>query len=158
VYCHDETAERSLLRGGLFLMKFIMWWSLPLFLWREWLDGDVGIKLEGECVTAEWRWWPMGTLPYCTCTLMDKRGMPCRMHVENKKCTQNFRWPILRDHQEYGRGDPLRWPHDTLYQLKLALTSPTGCGLSVGIVRLQTKTTESRYGSRREVKNLLPLP
>jgi hypothetical protein len=36
----------------------------------------------------------------------------------------------------------LRWPRDTLYQLKLALTSPTGCGRSVGIVRLRTKTTE----------------
>jgi hypothetical protein len=36
----------------------------------------------------------------------------------------------------------LRWPRDTLYQLKLALTSPTGCGSSVGIVRLRTKTTE----------------
>jgi hypothetical protein len=35
-----------------------------------------------------------------------------------------------------------RWPRDTLYQLKLALTSPTGCGRSVGIVRLRTKTTE----------------
>jgi hypothetical protein len=36
----------------------------------------------------------------------------------------------------------LRWPRDTLYQLKLALTSPAGCGRSVGIVRLRTKTTE----------------
>jgi hypothetical protein len=26
---------------------------------------------------------------------------------------------------EYGRGDPLRWPRDTLYPEKLALTSPT---------------------------------
>jgi hypothetical protein len=38
--------------------------------------------------------------------------------------------------------DLLRRPRDTLYQLKLALTSPAGCGRSVGIVRLQTKTTE----------------
>jgi hypothetical protein len=38
--------------------------------------------------------------------------------------------------------DPLRWPRDTLYQLKLALTSPTGYGRSVGIVRLRTRTTE----------------
>jgi hypothetical protein len=44
--------------------------------------------------------------------------------------------------RDYGRGDPLRWPGDTLYQLKLALTSPTGCGRSAGIVRLRTKTTE----------------
>jgi hypothetical protein len=33
--------------------------------------------------------------------------------------------------RDYGRGDPLRWPRDTLYQLKLALTSPTGCGRSL---------------------------
>jgi hypothetical protein len=34
---------------------------------------------------------------------------------------------------------------DTLYQLKLALTSPAGCGRSVGTVRLQTKTTEFSF-------------
>jgi hypothetical protein len=39
-------------------------------------------------------------------------------------------------------GDPLRWPRDTLYPQKLALTSPTGGGRSFGIVRLWTKTTE----------------
>jgi hypothetical protein len=37
------------------------------------------------------------------------------------------------------RGDPLRWPRDTLYPKKLALTSPTSGGRSVGIVRLRTK-------------------
>jgi hypothetical protein len=41
-----------------------------------------------------------------------------------------------------GRGDLLHWPRDTLYPLKLALTSPTSGGRSVGIVRLRTKTTE----------------
>jgi hypothetical protein len=35
--------------------------------------------------------------------------------------------------------DPLRWPRDTFYTQKLALTSPTSGGLSVGIVRLRTK-------------------
>jgi hypothetical protein len=38
-----------------------------------------------------------------------------------------------------GRRDPLRWPRDTLYSQKLALTSPTRGGRSVGIVRLRTK-------------------
>jgi hypothetical protein len=38
-----------------------------------------------------------------------------------------------------GCGDPLRWPRDTLYPQKLALTSPTSSGRSVGIVRLKTK-------------------
>jgi hypothetical protein len=39
-----------------------------------------------------------------------------------------------------GRRDPLRWPRDTLYPQKLALTSPTSGGLSVGIVRVRTKS------------------
>jgi hypothetical protein len=29
------------------------------------------------------------------------------------------------ENREYGRGDPLLWPRDTLYSQKLALTSPT---------------------------------
>jgi hypothetical protein len=33
-----------------------------------------------------------------------------------------------------GRGDSLRWPRDTLYPLKMALTSPTSGDPSVGIV------------------------
>jgi hypothetical protein len=43
---------------------------------------------------------------------------------------------------EYGRGDPLRWPRDTLYPKKLALTSPRSGGRSVGIVRSRTMTME----------------
>jgi hypothetical protein len=43
---------------------------------------------------------------------------------------------------EYSCGDLLRWPHDMLYPQKLALTSPTSSGHSVGIVRLRTKATE----------------
>jgi hypothetical protein len=46
------------------------------------------------------------------------------------------------ENREYGRGDPLRCPRDTLYPQKLALTSPTSGGRSVGIVRLRTKPTE----------------
>jgi hypothetical protein len=42
----------------------------------------------------------------------------------------------------YAHGDPLRWPRDTLYPQKLALTSPTSGGHSIGIVRLQTKAME----------------
>jgi hypothetical protein len=36
------------------------------------------------------------------------------------------------ENREYGRGDPLRRPRETLYPLMLALTSPTGGGRSVG--------------------------
>jgi hypothetical protein len=36
----------------------------------------------------------------------------------------------------------IRWPHDTLYQQKLALTSHTSGGRSVGIVRSRTQAME----------------
>jgi hypothetical protein len=49
------------------------------------------------------------------------------------------------ENREYGRGDPLRWPRDTLDPQKLALTSPTSGGRSVVIVRLRTKATEWVY-------------
>jgi hypothetical protein len=44
--------------------------------------------------------------------------------------------------QEYGRGDPPRWPRDTLCPQKLELTSPARGGRSVGIVRSRTQATE----------------
>jgi hypothetical protein len=45
------------------------------------------------------------------------------------------------ENREYSRGDPLRWPRNTLYPQKFALTSPSG-GRSVDIVCLLTKVTE----------------
>jgi hypothetical protein len=41
--------------------------------------------------------------------------------------------------------DPLRWSRDTLYPQKLALTSPTSGGHSVGIVSSRTKATGAFY-------------
>jgi hypothetical protein len=38
--------------------------------------------------------------------------------------------------REYSHRDPLRWPRDTLYPQKLALTSPTSGGRSVGNILL----------------------
>jgi hypothetical protein len=46
------------------------------------------------------------------------------------------------ENREYGRGGPLRWPRNTLYPQKLALTSPKSGSRSVDIVRLRTKDTE----------------
>jgi hypothetical protein len=40
-------------------------------------------------------------------------------------------------------GDPLRWPRDTLYPQKLAVTLPTCGSRSIGIVRLRSKATRS---------------
>jgi hypothetical protein len=44
--------------------------------------------------------------------------------------------------REYGRGDPLRLPLETLYPQKLALISPKSGGRLVGIDRSQTKSTQ----------------
>jgi hypothetical protein len=44
--------------------------------------------------------------------------------------------------REYGRRDPSRWPRDTLYPQKSALTSSTSSGRLIGIVRSRTKATE----------------
>jgi hypothetical protein len=46
-------------------------------------------------------------------------------------------FPVLKT-EINGHGDPLRWPHDTLYPQKLALASLTSGGRLVGIVRLRT--------------------
>jgi hypothetical protein len=48
---------------------------------------------------------------------------------------------------EYGHGDSLHWPCDTLYMQKLALTSPKSSGRSVSIVRSRTKATEFIFGN-----------
>jgi hypothetical protein len=46
------------------------------------------------------------------------------------------------ENRDYGPWDPSRWPRGTLYKQKLALTSPTSGGRSVGIVRSRTEATE----------------
>jgi hypothetical protein len=57
------------------------------------------------------------------------------------------------ENREYGRRDPSRWPRDTLYPQKLALTLPTSSGHSVGIVRLRIKTAEFVFSSKWVVKH-----
>jgi hypothetical protein len=46
------------------------------------------------------------------------------------------------ENRDYGRGNPLRWPRDTIYPQKSALTSPKRGGRSVGTICLRTKATE----------------
>jgi hypothetical protein len=54
------------------------------------------------------------------------------------------------ENRKYGRGDPSRWPRDTFYLQKLALTSPTSGGCSIGIVRSRTKATEFGFWFSKE--------
>jgi hypothetical protein len=46
---------------------------------------------------------------------------------------------------EYGLGDPSRCSRYTLYPQKVALTSPTSGGRSVGIVRSRTRAMEFSF-------------
>jgi hypothetical protein len=46
------------------------------------------------------------------------------------------------ENREYGRRDSSRLPHDTPLSAKLAITSSTSGGRSVGIARSRTKDTE----------------
>jgi hypothetical protein len=58
------------------------------------------------------------------------------------------------ENREYDRRDPSRWPRATPYPQKLALTSPTSGGRSVGIVRSQTQATEFSFPPPHKI-NLL---
>jgi hypothetical protein len=57
--------------------------------------------------------------------------------------------------REYGRRDPSRWPRGTLYPQKLALTSPTSGGRSVGIVRSRRPRSLVFFFSLYEIKTAL---
>jgi hypothetical protein len=67
--------------------------------------------------------------------------------------------------REYGSRDPSRWSRGTLYSQKLALTSPTSGGRSVGIIRSQTQATGfsslvlfrgSIQGHERQDRHIVP--
>jgi hypothetical protein len=60
------------------------------------------------------------------------------------------------ENRECGRRDPSRWPRGTLYPQKLAISSPTSGGRSVGIVRSRTQTMEFSFSFfRRNSMNIL---
>jgi hypothetical protein len=75
--------------------------------------------------------WP--ALPKGLNTHLDLRVLAIMYRYETTTCLES---------REYGRRDPSRWPRGTLYPQKLALTSPTSGGRSVGIVHSWTQTTE----------------
>jgi hypothetical protein len=70
-----------------------------------------------------------------------KRGAFSLVSATEELLERKSSGSVLED-REYGRGDPLRWPRDILYPQKLALTSPTSGGRSIGIVPSRTKATE----------------
>jgi hypothetical protein len=85
-----------------------------------------------EQFLASWRtggFWRMAQL-HGVC-LVDQHMLSDKKYVSSCSCL--------------GNRDPLRWPRNTLYRQKLALTSPACGGRSVGIVRSQTKATDLMF-------------
>jgi hypothetical protein len=55
------------------------------------------------------------------------------------------------ENREYDHKDPSGLPRGTLYPQKLAITSPTSGGRSVGIIRSRTQATEfSFYANKNQ--------
>jgi hypothetical protein len=65
-----------------------------------------------------------------------------QLHEYNWGATWQKSSGFCLENREYGRRDPSCWPRGTLYPQKLAVTSPTSGGRSVGIVHLRTQTME----------------
>jgi hypothetical protein len=68
-----------------------------------------------------------------------ERGPPSLVKIIEELLERTVAAPIYKI-EINDRGDLLRWPRDTLYPLKLELTSPTSGGRSVDIVRWRTKS------------------
>jgi hypothetical protein len=82
---------------------------------------------------------------FCRCIMRSvvglERGPLSRVSTTEELLDRKVAVPFFES-REYGRRDPSRWPRSTLYPQKLAITSPTSGGLSVGIVRSRTQTME----------------
>jgi hypothetical protein len=78
---------------------------------------------------------------------------PCDCNCNCKWGAISRKWRLRSKKNEINvRGDLLLWPHDTLYRLKLALTSPTNGSHAVDIVRLRAKTTELKKQKTKRYK------
>jgi hypothetical protein len=73
-----------------------------------------------------------------------ERGPLSLVSTTEELLDRNVAAPVKKI-REYGRRDPSRWPRGTLYWQKLAITSPTSCGRSVGIVRSRTQAMEFKF-------------
>jgi hypothetical protein len=66
----------------------------------------------------------------------------CLVHCQRFNISYIVHVTCGLENREYGRRDPSRWSRGILCLQKLALTSPTSGGRSVGIVRSRTQAME----------------
>jgi hypothetical protein len=111
--------QHSLLFFGIFIQTIIFWVTLPP-LWSSGQSSWIQIQRSGFDSRHYQIFWEVVGL---------ERGPLSLMRISEE---------LFQSNGGSGRGDPLRWPPDTLYPQKLALTSTTSGGRSVGTVRLRT--------------------
>jgi hypothetical protein len=68
-------------------------------------------------------------------------GVHSASWVQFEELLERKSWGSGLERRQCDCGDPLRWPRDTLYTQKSALTSRTSGGRSVGIARSRIQTT-----------------
>jgi hypothetical protein len=100
-------------------------------------------------------WPPVWSSGQNSCLQIRSPGFDSRHYQKNRvvglEGVHSASWVQLRsylkeksgsclENREYFRRYPSRWPRGTLYLRKLAITSPTSGGRSVGIVRSRTQT------------------
>jgi hypothetical protein len=110
--------QRSPLFFGNFIQTIIFWVTLPP-LWSSGQSSWIQIQRSGV------------RFP----------GLPDFLRSSGSTQPHENNWGAIsrsRKTEINGRGDPMRWPPDTLYPQKLALTSTTSGGRSVAILRLWT--------------------
>jgi hypothetical protein len=67
-----------------------------------------------------------------------ERGPPSFVNTIEELLGRKSSAPVL-ENREYVYRDPLSWPRNILWPQMLALTSPTSCGRSAGIIPPRTK-------------------
>jgi hypothetical protein len=114
-------------------------------------DSSLNAKLCALLARPSWRagWLEEGVIKAARCINIGVECYsgfcPLQRKTSRKSDKENIlstRMIVGLESREYGREDLSRWPHDSLYPQKLALTSPTSGGRSVGIVRSWTQATE----------------
>jgi hypothetical protein len=84
-------------------------------------------------------------VPFCTNSTISASFLYCPRKQLLSAFRKVFAYTPGLEIREYGCRDQSRWPRGSLYAQKLALTSPTSGGRSVGIVRSRTHATEFSF-------------
>jgi hypothetical protein len=137
------------------ICRQVMWYKLSMFR-RNKLFPSEGQSVNEACnrqkdrrcglvvIVPGYRTRGPGSIPGAT-RFSEKQWVWNGVHTAS--------WVQLRSsglvNRDYGHRVPPHWSSGTLYPQKLAVTSPTSGGRSVGIVRSRTQATEFSFFNRQ---------